>query len=389
MTDFSDIRPYNDQEVRPVLDRLLQDTELLVLLAKLRLGSWVEGVPKFLLCPLVRHFLAREVKQVCDVSSFQMVVERYMDRMIESTTTEFTVSGLDKLGAHQPYLFMSNHRDITLDPAFTNYALYHNDHDTARIAIGDNLLTKPFASDLMRLNKSFIVNRSVTAPRQILAATRQLSAYIRHSIVEEKSPIWIAHREGRAKDGFDKTEPAIIKMLSMGRDKKAPLEEHLQSLNIVPIAISYEWDPCDAAKAGELYARTEQGGYEKDEHEDIASIGLGISGQKGRVHVAFGEPLTMNLGDPITVAEQMDRQIINNYHLHPSNYFAYHRLHDQWPDHSAMGEDQPFDPNRFKAEEQAFNQRIEAMPEEHRRYALGIYANAIVSKLKLLAVNEP
>lgn len=384
MNSFDDIRPYNDAEVSAVLTQLLRDDELLALLASLRLGSWARYVPNKLSSFVVRRHLVKELRDVKDVRSFQVVVERYMDRMIQDSTSEFTVSGLDQLEPNKPYLFMSNHRDIALDPAFTTYALYHNNRNTARIAIGDNLLTKPYVSDLMRLNKSFIVNRSATAPRQVLAAYRNLSAYIRHSIDEEGESIWLAQREGRAKDGLDKTEPAIIKMLSICRDKDAEtFGQDLAALNIVPVAISYEWDPCDAVKAAELYEREHAGAYQKDEHEDVASIGLGISGQKGHVHVAFGTPLSDGLDGPDEVAQQMDQQVISNYKLHPTNYLAYYQRYQQWPDHAALGDDAPFDPQQYRSQQLDFQTRLDAIPELHRHYVLDLYANAIVSKLNL------
>ena len=213
MDDFADIRPYNDDEVPAVLARLLVDPELLRAISRLKF-KYLAGILGWPLRQLVRGALQRELAGVNDVRGFQSVVEGYMSRMIEDSTAGFTVSGLDRLQKGEPYLLMSNHRDITLDPAFTNYALYHNGLDTVRIAIGDNLLTKPWVSDLMRLNKSFIVKRSATGPREVFKAYKELSAYIRHSIQVERAPIWIAQREGRAKDGIDRTEPAIISDLA-------------------------------------------------------------------------------------------------------------------------------------------------------------------------------
>tara|TARA_B110000444_G_C18766827_1_gene560440 strand:- start:8 stop:1177 length:1170 start_codon:yes stop_codon:yes gene_type:complete len=384
MNSFDDIRPYNDDEVCDVLDQLVQNHELLALLASFRLGPWARYIPSKLSDFVVRRYLTKELRDVKDVRSFQVVVARYMNRMIEDSTTEFTVSGLHKLDPNKPYLFMSNHRDITLDPAFTTYALYHNNRDTGRVAIGDNLLKTPYVSDLMRLNKSFIVNRSATGPRQVLAAYRNLSAYIWHSINVDGESIWLAQREGRAKDGLDKTEPAVIKMLSMCRDKNVEtFEEHLGALNIVPVAISYEWDPCDGVKAAELYEREYYGEYQKDENEDVKSIGIGISGQKGHVHVAFGTQLTENLDSPEKVTQQLDRQVIHNYKLHSTNYFAYYHLYNKWPDYVALGEDAPFNPQQHLSQQLEFQNRIDALPEGHRNYVLDIYANAIVSKLML------
>jgi hypothetical protein len=276
---------------------------------------------------------------------------------------------------------MSNHRDIAMDPAFTNYALHGQSHETARIAIGDNLLTKPWVADLMRLNKSFIVKRSVSGPRELLAASKNLANYIQHSLLEEHVPIWIAQREGRAKDGVDRTEPVIIKMISMSRNKREQdFGEHIQSLGIVPVAISYELDPCDAMKANELYLKATEGRYEKGEQEDVSSIARGIAGDKGRVHVSFGTPLGPGLDTPEAVAREVDRQVISEYCLHPTNLYAYRRLY---------GEDAPVPQNLYLEEgdctEAVFEARIEAMPEAHRPYALGIYANAVVSKLALRA----
>src|SRR5690625_5562792 len=152
MDPFAEIRPYHDAEVRPVLDRLLNDRECVLTIARLRHPQLVGRLP-WLMYPLARWQLARQLAGVADVHGLQLVIKQYMDAMIESTTTAFRVSGLEGLDSRQPWLFMSNHRDIALDPAFVNYALYHNGHSTVRIAIGDNLLSKPFAADLMRLNK--------------------------------------------------------------------------------------------------------------------------------------------------------------------------------------------------------------------------------------------
>jgi len=377
LTDpFADIRPYRDEEVAPVLARLLDDPEFLAAIASFYLGRWARLAPG-LLRPLVRFVLRREVRGVSDVYSMQVVIERYIDRMVESATGGFSVSGLERLNPVRPYLYMSNHRDIAMDPAFTNYALQRNNYETVRIAIGDNLLTKPWVSDLMRLNKSFIVKRSASGPRELLAASKNLANYIAHSILQENSPVWLAQREGRAKDGIDRTEPVIIKMLSMSRDKRAQgFGEHIQGLGIVPVAISYELDPCDALKANELYELATHGNYEKGEQEDIASIAQGISGRKGRVHVSFGTPLGGGLDTPEAVAAEVDRQIISEYCLHPTNIYAYRMLH---------GADSPVPDDLYLEEgdcsQAEFEARIEAMPEAHRPYALAIYANAVVSKL--------
>jgi len=379
LTDpFAEIRPYRDDEVAAVLSQLLGNTEFLSALAAYRLGRVASLMPA-VTRPIVRMMLARELRDVTDVRTMQLVIERYMTRMIENTTTGFSVSGLDRLDPAQSYLYISNHRDITMDPAFTNYALHSGGFDTARIAIGDNLLTKPWVSDLMRLNKSFIVKRSVSGPRELLAASRTLSNYIQHSLHSENSPIWIAQREGRAKDGVDRTEPVIIKMLSMSRDKREQaFSDHIRALRIVPVAISYELDPCDAMKARELYLTEAEGYYEKGAQEDVASIAQGIAGSKGRVHISFGTPLPDGLDTPEAVAAEVDRQVINGYCLHPTNLYAYRRL---FGSHTRVLSDLMLEEG--DCSESEFTARIDAMPEPHRRYALGIYANSVVSKLSL------
>lgn len=373
---FAEIRPYRDEEVTGVLDRLLHDPEFLDALAKLRVGNLANALPPVWRY-LARMYLRRQLRSVHTVHDMQMVVKSYMDRMIEDTTGGFSVSGLDALDPAKAYVFMSNHRDIAMDPAFTNYALHTGGHDTIRIAIGDNLLTKPWVSDVMRLNKSFIVKRSVSGPRELLAAAKTLSAYIQFSILQESAPVWIAQREGRAKDGFDKTEPAVIKMLSMSRDKsQQSFGEHIASLNIVPVAISYELDPCDELKARELHERAETGAYEKAEQEDVASIGRGIAGAKGSVHVSFGQPLGDTFGNAVDVAAEVDRQILKDYCLHPTNLYAYRRLHEcDPPDAAALY----LEPGAIS--EIDFQQRIDAMAAPLRPLALAIYANAVTQKI--------
>lgn len=373
---FADIRPYRDEEVPAVLARLLRDSELLDTLGA-HVGGRLAGLPAWLRRPLLRHGLRRQLRGVQNVHDMQMVIKSYVEQMIASSTGGFTVSGLDALDPGRAYLFMSNHRDIAMDPAFTNYALHMAGHETLRIAIGDNLLTKPWVSDLMRLNKSFIVKRNVTGPRELLAASRKLADYIQHSVQVDNNPVWIAQREGRAKDGKDRTEPAVIKMLGMSRDKQAQdFGAHIAGLGVVPVAISYELDPCDGLKANELHALAELGRYEKGEQEDVASIGRGIAGQKGRVHVSFGTPLGADFENADQVAQAVDRQVIALYCLHPTNLYAYDMLygaHGPAPEGLYLEEGD--------CDRAGFEARMEALPEAHRPYALAIYANAVVSKL--------
>ena len=380
MTQFDDIRPYYDDEVRPTLDRILAEPELTDAIARLKfpkLTPWLGWAIK----PLVKKKLTDELAGVKNVHGFQQVVEKYMSAMIEDTTTAHTVSGLDALDKHQSYLFISNHRDIAMDPAFVNWSLYHHGSNTLRIAIGDNLLTKPYVSDLMRLNKSFIVNRSAKAPREKLKAAKHLSAYIHHSIVNEKSNIWIAQREGRAKDGFDKTNSAVLGMVMLNKPKTEDFSEYVKELRIVPVSISYELDPCDAAKARELYQQRTQGSYQKEEHEDVKSIALGIAGKKGHVHIAFGAVLDGHYDDTDQLVADIDRQIIRNYVLHATNCFAYEIVHGKIPAVAYTEKQIPYDPAALVEQKAAFVARMNDIPAEQRDIALAAYANPVVSKL--------
>ncbi len=381
---FADIRPYRDEEVPAVIARLLQDPEFLGTLARHRVGR-LAGVLPDLWRGLARLILGRELAAVKDVHGVQMVIKRYVEQMIESTTGGFTVSGLERLDPGRACLFMSNHRDIAMDPAFTNYALHRGGFETLRIAIGDNLLTKPWVSDVMRLNKSFIVKRSASGPRELLAASKTLSEFIRHSIQQDNVPVWLAQREGRAKNGVDATEPAIIKMLSLSRERKTEeFGAHIAGLRIVPVAISYELDPCDGLKANELHQLATVGSYEKGEQEDVASIGRGITGQKGRVHVSFGVPLGADFENPDQVAAEVDRQVIAGFRLHPTNLYAYEMLHGRPAPRTEEMHLEDGVTSRV-----GFEARIQALPEDQRPYALGIYANAVSAKLALLDGTHP
>lgn len=380
MNEFDDIRPYRDDEVRSTLDRLLADPELVDAVARLRFP----GAYRFfgwLVKPVVKAKLTQQLSGIQNVESFQHVVENYMANMMAKRVKALTTSGLEKLDKNTAYLFISNHRDIAMDPAFVNWVLFHNKNNTLRIAIGDNLLTKPFVSDLMRLNKSFIVNRSARAPREKLKAAKYLSSYIHHSICNEHSSIWIAQREGRAKDGCDKTNSAVLGMIALNKPKGDELTSYIRQLRIVPVSISYELDPCDAAKARELYLQRTEGSYQKEEHEDVKSIAMGIAGDKGNVHLAFGEILDGDYADTDELVAALDKQIVGNYVLHATNCFAYEILHGVAPVISYGVNNTPYNPAALAAEKAAFVQRMNAIPEGQREIALGIYANPVVSKM--------
>ncbi|CAM3814508.1 1-acyl-sn-glycerol-3-phosphate acyltransferase [Parendozoicomonas haliclonae] len=376
MESFDDIRPYHDAEVAPVLHELVRNKQLLNAVGHFQFGEMPEFA-RNLMRPLVERKLRKLVAGVDNVHALQQSIKSMLEKVIDRTTDELTWSGIEHLPKDKPCLLLSNHRDIVMDPALVNYVLHETGRNTARIAIGDNLLSRPYISDLMRLNKSFIVRRSITGRREKLQALLQLSAYIRHSLGEQEN-VWIAQREGRAKDGNDRTDTAILKMLHMGfRADQLSFSDMLNHLNIVPVSISYEYDPCDVAKARELVARTTNGSYNKEENEDLNSIVTGIEGFKGRVHVAFGTPINPELETPVTVAEEIDRQMHSLYRLWPSNWLARDILegreqHDGWRDQ--------FDGADLAKQEALFRERLEQCPEEARSWFLKIYANPVFNQ---------
>ncbi|SEK32879.1 1-acyl-sn-glycerol-3-phosphate acyltransferase [Halomonas daqiaonensis] len=371
---WAEIRPYQDDEVAEVLERLAHDPELLNALTRYRLPRLSRFVPR-LSRLLASVAIRREVRGVTGVNDFQMRIASYMERMIRTSTDTFRVEGLDSLDPDTAYLFIGNHRDISLDPAFVNYALYLAGRDTVRIAIGDNLLKKPYVNDLMRLNKSFIVPRSARGKRAMLAAYQNLSAYIRHSILEDNHSIWMAQREGRAKNGIDRTDPAIIKMMTMarrGKSRDTSLGEAIAELRLAPVSISYEYDPCDLQKARELHAMQTSGNYEKSEFEDISSIVAGITGHKGRVQLTFGTPLTAEVDDADAAAAEIDRQVLAGYHLFPSHFLALEALGEA-PELLDLSEVSDADRVRFQA-------RLQEVPDELRDCWLAQYANPVLNK---------
>lgn len=377
MDQFQDIRPYNDDEVRPVIDALLVNSELINSIASFaipRLFRTFPSIARF----LTRRKLFKQLRGVNNVRAMQGVIAQYMDQMIEKTTSQLTHSGLENLSKDKTYLFVSNHRDIAMDPAFVNYMLYRAKFKTVYIAIGDNLLKRPFVTDLMRLNKSFIVKRSLKG-RDLLASSKQLSEYIHH-LIETKNSVWIAQREGRAKDGIDRTDTALLKMLSLARRSEG-FKEAVSALHIVPVSISYEFDPCDVLKADELYQKSELGTYSKDEKSDITSIVTGMVGFKGHVHVSFGKEISLESDDVDAAANCIDQQIVENYLLQASNYLALQAL--QRGDNTGALYPHIDIPAIDPKERLKFHERLAAVDPKILPYWLKMYANPVLSRARI------
>lgn len=382
---FDDIRPYHDDEVRLTLNRLLTDKDLLNVVAQHSCPTLARHFPG-LMVRLTAWQLQRRTRHICNIRSFQAFVEPYLTRVIDTTTSKVSYSGLEQLDNNKSYLFLSNHRDIVLDPALVNYALYKDHRETCRVAIGDNLVHRPFVSDLMRLNKSFLVKRSVTGRREKLRAFQALSAYIHHCI-ETNHPVWIAQSEGRAKDGNDQTDPAIIKMFNVSRRHiEGSFSAHINKLNIVPVSISYEFDPCARDKARELYQREQYGSYTKEQDEDMRSIVKGIDGFKGDVHVAFGTPLEQDFADAESVARAADEQIWHHYQLHPINLFAWEAISstfaNEYPELRVPDIETLFTGVDLKQKRDEFSKHLERCRPEYRQWFLRMYAYPVVNKFK-------
>lgn len=320
--DFDDIRPLNNSEVKDAIESLIasEDFERAFRYIKPDV-NWVEFAEK------MRSFKTKE-----DFKS-KLAYAAVMD-VANKTTFSLTVSGRSRLPKDKhPCTFISNHRDIVLDASFLNIMLYDVGYGLTQVAIGDNLLIRPWIETLVRLNNSFIVKRGVSV-RQMLDVSRTLSAYIRHTITETKESVWIAQREGRAKDSNDRTQGSVLKMLTMSGDKD--FVSSLMDLNIFPVAISYEYDPCDFLKAKEFQLKRDNPEYVKSQRDDLLSMETGILSYKGRVHITLTRPINdllaaldrdMEKNSLVAAAcSIIDKEIYKHYRFYPCNYVAYDML---------------------------------------------------------------
>ncbi len=380
MEVFDDIRSYRDHEVSDVIQNLLNNADFFEAITTFRFPRLTKLFPSFTK-KAVKQTLRKQLKGVDSIVKFQDVIAIYLKRIIEKTTSNLSESGLSELRKDRQYLFVSNHRDIVLDPALISYLLHQSLRNTVEIAIGDNLVKKDFISDLMKLNKSFLVKRSVQG-REKLEASKLLSQYIHHTL-ESGNHVWIAQSEGRAKNGLDKTDPTILKMLHIakrGNRKELSLQDCMNDLHILPVSISYEFDPCDELKARELYEIDHNGHFEKDERADIDSISTGIEGFKGDVHICFGTEISALDSDTLSIANQIDEQVIGNYKLHPSNYLAYEKIQQEDASIGLSIEALNIDTGLLNDKRDEFEQRYQNIAVELRPYFLQMYANPVLSQ---------
>lgn len=322
--NFEDIRPYNDDEVAGMIQILLKDP-----IFQNVLSAVFPKTPQALI-----ELSFKEIKTKDDFQ--KRITYNIFRKLAEQTTGTLECSGLDHLSQKRNYTFISNHRDIVLDAAWLNILLYEHGHSTSEIAIGDNLFVQKWIEITTRLNKSFVVKRGL-AGRQMLEASITLSNYIHYAITQKNASVWIAQREGRAKDSDDRTQESLIKMLAIGGNGESVID-HLKELNIIPLTISYEYDPCDYLKAKEFQLKRDNEHYKKTKEEDFRNMKTGLKNYKGRVHfrasyniLPFLEELEQKelaRNEIFTeVAQYIDRQIHHNYHIYPCNYIAYDMLY--------------------------------------------------------------
>lgn len=378
MTEFNydDIRPYTEKELKSKIRLLVKDPifdEVLLHIFKFR--------PKVEMVKLQLR-MVKSIRQLQGTFLYDL-----LRMIINKTSNGLTCSGIENLDKRKPYLFISNHRDIVLDAALLNFLIFEKGMNTTLVAIGNNLLLYKWIEHAVKLNGAFIIKRNL-APRELLEASQKVSHFMRKSISEDNVSIWIAQREGRTKDGFDKTQLSVLKMLNMSNDKG--FAEGFKELNIVPVSISYEIEPCGLAKLKELIKK-EHYGQLKTSKDDLKSMSMGMFNPKGRMRFSFGTPLELpeSFGEEKTkeqqnriiqeIADKIDNQIYTNYKLWPNNYIAYDMLMQE---------------HRFKhkytqAEETKFEMMVEQamihidypITDIQERF-LKVYANPVINKMK-------
>lgn len=314
--EFNDIRPYDEEELAPVMEELIADPEF-------------RAVAQYVMPQTPYDKLAQRLRACRSILEFQTsILQPLLDSLLNKCSKGFSLDSSELSDKNARHTYITNHRDIVTDSAFLNVGLMRNGFkQTAEIAIGDNLLIRPWIKKLVRLNKAFIVQRT-PGLREMLASSAHLSRYI-HYTVASRNSIWIAQREGRAKDSNDRTQDSILKMMAMGGEGNPA--DRLKQLNIVPIALSYEYDPCDFLKAKEFQQKRDNPAFKKNKADDLNSMKIGIYGFKGRILFRMADsinPFLENL-PPMpknqfftAVAQHIDREIHSRYQLFPINYAA-------------------------------------------------------------------
>lgn len=315
--EFDEIRPYSPEELPKIFEELLSDNDFIEVIKKVLPDTPIEALANIL----------RNCKTNLDVQ--KNIFYGLLHDIIKKCSDGFSFDSSQIADKNKGYTFISNHRDIVLDSGFLSVGLIDNGFPTTvEIAIGDNLLIYPWIKKLVRVNKAFIVQRALSM-RQMLEASARMSRYIHFAVTQKQENIWIAQREGRAKDSNDRTQDSVLKMLAMGGN--GDVIDSLKELNIVPLSLSYEYDPCDFLKAQEMQLKRDVEGFKKSQQDDLVNMQTGIFGYKGRIHFQTGPCINDELealrGLPkveifTKVSEIIDRYIHRNYRMYPANYIA-------------------------------------------------------------------
>ncbi len=373
MSKFDTIRPYYDSEVNEGIQSSVNH-------------PMMKALMNFTFPDVADEVWKEQLLSTQSIRDFQCnFIYHSVHKVLERSSDGLTTSGFDKLDKNASYLYISNHRDIILDTSLLNTCLYENGLVMTASAIGDNLVKKSFLLTLSKLNRNFLVLRGLS-PREMLQSSKLLSEYISHLLLEENRSVWIAQREGRTKDGNDATHQGVLKMLAMANES-GDLIDYFKNIKIVPVSISYEYDPTDALKMPQLIAESKQEIYIKEKNEDFVTLLSGIMGQKKRIHIHVGDVLDKQLDGISTefestnkqiqaLAQVIDDSILSNYKLWPTNYIAYDLLH---------GTTQYAD-KYTENEKSLFERRLEIRIDEQNPVALqgflSMYANPVINKLK-------
>ncbi len=375
MQNFDDIRFYKDEEVNDALREYVKH-------------PMVKALLQFTFPELKFSDILAITKNCHSIADFQSkVIYLSVEKVLEKTSEGLSDKGFDNLDCNESYFYISNHRDIILDTSLINYTLYNHDLVMTASAIGDNLVQKPFLMALSKLNRNFLVLRN-QSPREMLKSSLKLSQYIRKLLLEDKRSVWMAQREGRTKDGNDFTQQGVLKMLGMAKGDLDILD-YFARLKIVPVAISYEFDPTDMLKMPEVLAKRKQEEYKKTANEDFNSIMQGAMGQKGRIEITAGQVLTtedfdairnkeLSINDQLKeVSTLIDNAIYRNYKLWPANYIA----------HDLLKNENRFAEHYTEKEKRQFDRRISRRVDVKNPLALNsyllMYANPVVNKMSL------
>ncbi len=367
---YKSFAPYRGQDVIDALTRLNGQMSHLSGFVKLVSGDIEEADNKAYLDYIVRSF--GNVRSYDDFLN-NITCGIFVPTILKRTVTEFSVSGIEKLDPDKGYVFISNHRDIILDCALLDYALSKAKLPVCEMAFGDNLIVNSFIEDLFRLNGGIIIRRELPIREKYIESIR-ISEYFHQLITEVHHSVWVAQKSGRSKDGLDITQPAILKMLFLSqRSSGEKFSDLVREMNVVPVAISYEYDPNDINKGREeVIKKTHDGDYEKKKYEDLISMTKGMKCFKGRVHLSIGEILVDDYENADEAAAAIDKQIHSIYRLWDTNYFAYDYLEGT---NTFANETSDFDGDEFL-------RRFSHLSDDVRLFVLNTYANPVRSALK-------